>query len=191
MPEINFDNLSLEQGFFPRGDVQDAFGFLPRLSIAGQTFATDINVSANFVSFSGSVAAVLQSFRWGGGMTDAIELKANISTKNRNLLFSMLHAFLASTKVTLDVKIFYFDQASATFYQALGVLGGNILHGQIAKAVKTTMLTLPSNRASGVVKSPQNWEFDLTILPGQPPAQLIYSYGPGNATAKNWGVGYG
>lgn len=192
MPDIVFSNLKLAQGFAPKNDVQDAFGYVTVLTVAGQRFAADIPVKAGMVGFYGSVVAVMQYFKWSGGLTDPIELKANFSTNNRNLLFRMLHTTLPNSSVTFGFVIYYFDQTSAVFYQAMAAsapAAATPLSGLIARQGKQKLLlSLSAQIASTTVQRPPNWEFELTAMPGGTAQHVAYAYTPGASIIKNWGV---
>jgi len=192
MPDIVFDTLQLQQGYNPRANVQDAFGYIISLTIAGQKFTSDISAQASMVSFTSRVVAVMRYFKWAGGLTDPMQLKANFSTTNRNVLYKMLHGMVPNTNVTFGFVIFYFDQSSSVFYQAMAGSAPNgttPLSGQIAKQGKQKLLlTLPSQLAGRAVQSPPNWEFDLTVMPGKTAQHVSYAYAPGQLIMKNWGV---
>jgi hypothetical protein len=201
MPDIVFDALHLEQGFNFRQDVQDACGFITSLHITKRSghkdgpMKADINVSTpgtDGVPAKQPVVGVMRHFKWSGGLTDPIELKFNVSTPNRNKIFGLLQLNLPSTDVTFSYQIFYFDQEQATFYLAMAgaaTLGTDALSANIAKEGKEKLLlTLPSQLASETVKSPQNWEVELTAMPQQLSQAIMYQYSPGNKITKSWGV---
>jgi len=188
MPDIVFDSLHLEQGFNFRQDVQDAAGWLTSLTIGTQQLAADLALKSPNGALQ--AVAVMRYFKWSGGVTDPIELKANISTPNRNMVWSMLHAALPSTSVQFSFQITYFDQQSATFYTAmLGPSQGTSLNARIAKEGKQKLeLSLPSSLASETVKSPQNYEMELTVMPAAQQQSLTWRYAPGSALIKQWGI---
>jgi len=202
VPDITYE-LNLQQGFNFRQDVQDICGFVTSLSIAQKTstkngvLKPDIaasNPNTDGVTSPQNVVGVMKAFKWGGGLTDPIELKFNVSNDNRNVLFGLLQSKLSSTDIAISFQVFNFDQPSAQFYLAIGAaatngVAGNQLTGNIAKEGKEKLLfALPNNSPAQEVQMPQNWDVELTIAPAQLAQSVMYQYAPAFSMIKSWGI---
>ncbi len=198
-PDIRFDDLHLEQGFNYRADVQDAYGFITSLSISGTVFSADFASLKSATTKDSTpseykAVGILQSFKWSSGITDPLTFKFNVSAKNRNTIFAMLHdpSKLTSPDVTISYVIFSYDQLRAQWYLAMS--GGSAtkstaLQTKLAKQGKSTLLlSLPSNLQNETVKSPANWDVSLSVMPQAISQQIMYQFAPGQKVMKPWGV---
>jgi hypothetical protein len=188
---IEFDSLSLEQGFNYQKDVQKPIGFITSLKIAGMTVPV-LPADLSLKDAAGPVKAVgvLESVTWAGGQGDAIQLKAAVSTKNKQTLEAALHQSMSNTAVEVQFALYNYDPIKKQWYTAFqsGANGTNaVVKGLIQKENKDLKLTI-GKEPQAAVKSPQNWEMVLAIMPQSLAQPTTFCTGSGACVAKQWGV---
>jgi len=185
---IEFDSLSVEQGFNYQKDVQKPFGFVTSLKVNG----TAVTADQSLKNAAGPVKAVgvLQSVDWAGGQGDALQFKMALSTTNKQKLETMLYQTLTNTAVEIQFVVFSYDPNKKAWYTAFqsGANGANaVVKGNIQKEDKDLKLTV-AKTASAAVKSPQNWEVDLSALPQASAQPMTFCGASGACVAKTWGI---
>jgi hypothetical protein len=188
--QINFDALHGEQGFNFRRDVQDSFGVITSLKIGATVFKADITGTkiVNGADQKASVVGVLSSAKWNSGMTDPIALKGLVTTANKQVIQQMLHSALTDTKVEIEVEVYQYDPLAKVWFTALAPNMNAALKGLIAKEGKDKLLLSLGKEPNAAVKSPQNWELDLTVMPQPLTQSLTYCPSPKVCMGKQWGV---
>jgi hypothetical protein len=173
MAEINF-TFNLEQGFRLESDFQGEVGQIANMTIGGQKLPPDLAVADQTRKlYPGNVVGVLSEFAWAGGMADSIQIKAQISVKNR---FALKNLQSKAASVQCELRTFQYDPNSGKWFSPLEFAGGT-LNG--------TLKEMALSDTAGSVQTPINYELDFMVIPSGI-NKLAYATGSGLSVVKFW-----
>lgn len=171
MAEISFE-LNQEQGFRLEKDFEGRAGWLFNLAIGGQKITADLPVIDETGKFySGDVVAVLAAFTWSGVAGDPIQIKAQISLKNR---FALKRLLSKGASVQCELRILQYDPSGSDWFWPLE-----------SDALNATLKEAAVNDDPGSVQNPLNYELDFTVAPSGI-NKLTYATGSGMSVVKFW-----
>jgi hypothetical protein len=181
--------LSVKQGFNFDKDKQDKVGFLTLLQPAGQELEADlagIKDPERPTALLGSGAvAVLSSFDWNTGSTDAIYFSGVISTENRQNMAELLLGTWSGIEVEFEFSIYEYEPTKKAYFRA--AYADKPLRGVIERTGSGLELEV-SGDPSQEVQSPQNYAFRIGIKP-QSVNQKVHLYvGEQRKVTKKWGI---
>lgn len=171
MAEISFA-FNEEQGFRLEKDFKGLVGWIFNLTIGGQKITADLPVIDETGKFySGDVVAVLTAFAWSGIAADPIQIKAQISSKNR---FALKRVLSKGASVQCELRILQYDASGSDWFWPLE-----------SDALNATLKEAAVSDTPGSVQNPLNYELDFTVAPSGI-NKLTYSTGSGMSVVKFW-----
>jgi hypothetical protein len=181
--------LSIKQGFNFDKDKQDKVGFLTKLTIGKQKFEADfmtiMDPLAPTDKLKGGAVAVLNSFDWNTGATDAIYISGQISTQHRQMIAEMLLGTWSDVTVEFGFCIYEYEPGQRKFFQSAFV--DKALHGLLEKNGSDLNLDVADD-PSMEVQSPQNYSFRIGIKPKSEEQQIQLAVGEKRKITKKWGI---
>ena len=182
---VSYTGLDVEQGFNFQRDDQPSVGFLTSLTLGGTVYTPDftVTVPTNPPSTK-TVVGVLSSQTWNGGLADPIQLKAQISTANKQKVALYQHS-ASNLTAQFTFVIYSYDPAVQTWFVSLTGTGTSSLQAQVVKVGTTVEVTLDTT--PGSVLSPQNWGVAIAFAPQLVHQTLTLKPSSGTTVTKSWG----
>jgi hypothetical protein len=181
--------LSVKQGFNFDKDKQEKVGFLLTLKIGEMELPADMMTIMNPLNptetLTDGVMAVLSSFDWNTGSTDAIYLSGQVSTNNRQLISQMLLGTWSNIDVEFTFSIYEYEPAQRKFFKSAFV--DTTLLGLLEKNGSELNLDVADD-PSHEVQSPQNYAFRIGIKPKSQEQQIQLAVGEVRRVTKKWGI---
>ena len=178
-------NLDVTQGFNFSAGSQTPVGYLTSLTLGTTTYTPDITVKVPTApQTTKAVVGVLSSAQWNGGKTDPIQLKAQISTANKQKVAVYVQS-PTNLSAQFTFVVYAYDPVSKAYYASLTGTGTASLQAQVVKtgtAVEVALDTSP-----GSVASPQNWGLSIAFAPQLVSQTLTYKTSPSASVVKPWG----
>lgn len=180
-------SCDIVQGFDFKKDRHAPAGFITRMTLGGVQLAADLTVRNPLnPSAALSVVAVLTEARWGGRVTDPVELSGQVSEANRLRVANMLTIpELPEFKVPFSFAVYEYDPVAQKYFKCLHT-GDAELQGIVAKSGGALNFSVAAD-ASTDVQLPVNFAFWIGIKP-QAIAQTI---GLASGANKKWGERWG
>lgn len=180
--------LDVKQGFNFDKDKQERVGYLLAMKIGDKElkadFTTIVDPEKPTDKLAG-VVAVLSSFNWNTGPTDAMAFTGQVSTTNRQTLAEMLLGSWTNIEVTFKYVVYEYDPLSKKFFKASFV--DKDLKGLVEKNGEELNMDVADD-ASYEVQSPQNYAFRIGIK-AQPEEQTVnLAVGEKKNVTKKWGI---
>lgn len=173
MAEIKF-TFNQELGFRLERDFCGEVGQIANLTIGGQKLAADLAVTDETRNlYSGNVVGVLTEFAWAGGTADPIQIKVQISLKNRIVL---KQSQSRTASIECELRTFQYDPNAGKWFSPLECAGGT-LNG--------TLKEMALSDTPGSVQMPINYEFDFTMVPSGI-NKLVYATSSMGSVIKFW-----
>ena len=180
--------LDIYQGFNFKPDKQTPVGYLISLSIGGVKLQPDLNVMNPVNRTKAQVAAVMRSYQWRTGLTDAMYFGFNVSTQNTNAIRTLLLGQMRDSSVAFSFLIFQYDPARKQFFRSMGSKGDVALSGLIELSNKEFNLAI-ANDPSHEVQLPQNFAATIGIKPAPGKSMSIeMAAAVGTNVTKKWGA---
>ena len=183
--EITHD-CDVVQGFNFNSSGQETFGFLNDLQIGTTELHNDLSLVGPDLQAM-SATGVLANIYWGGGYADPIQISAQISVANKNLVTIFLLSTPADISVKFSFVVYKYDPVSLQyfkcFYHSASLLEGNI---QISGS---DMELHMSAEASYEVQNPLNYNMLISITPGSLSQSLDVAVSPDAKLVRPWGIG--
>jgi len=185
LSEISHD-CDIVQGFNFTSSSQKTFGFLKDLQIGTTELNKDLSVlGPNNETMK--VTGVLSNIYWQDGAADPIQVSAQVSILNKNLITLFLHSNPTDISVKFSFVVYKYDpidqQYFKCFYHSTSLLDGNIL-----KTGNTLSLYI-EDEASYEVPSPINFYMQISIAPESQIQALEIAISPSAKYARPWGGG--
>lgn len=181
--------LSVKQGFNFDKDKQDKVGFLLSLKIGDQELPADFMTVMDPLNptkaLDKGVMAVLSSFDWNTGATDAIYISGQISTQHRQKIAEMLLGSWSNVKVEFAFSIYEYEPSKKKFFKSAFV--DKKLQGLLEKNGSDLNLDVADD-PSMEVQSPQNYAFRIGIKPESQEQQIQLAVGDERKVTKTWGI---
>lgn len=181
--------LSVKQGFNFDKDKQDKVGFLLTLKIGDTELPADLKTIMNPLNptekLTDGVMAVLSSFDWNTGSTDAIYLSGQVSTSNRQVISEMLLGTWSNIEVEFTFSVYEYEPAQRKFFKSAFV--DTTLLGLLEKNGSELNLDVADD-PSHEVQSPQNYAFRIGIKPKSQEQQIQLAVGEQKKVTKTWGI---
>lgn len=181
---ISNPGLDVQQGFNFQTSGQTSVGFLTSLTLGGVAYTPDLTIKVpTNPQTTKAVVGVLSTQTWNGGVADPIQLKAQISTANKQKVALYQHS-PSNLAAQFTFAVYNYDQVTKMYYLGLTGNGTASLQAQVVKvgtAVEVTLDTTP-----GSVTSPQNWGVAIAFAPVGPQS-LTYRPSSSQSLVKSWG----
>jgi hypothetical protein len=181
--------LSVKQGFNFDKDKQDKVGFLQTLKIGDvelkPDFMTIMDPLTPTKALETGIVAVLSSFDWNTGSTDAIYISGQVSTQHRQKIAEMLLGSWSNVKVEFSFSIYEYEPEKKKFFKSAFV--DNALHGLLEKNGSDLNLDVADD-PSMEVQSPQNYAFRIGIKPESQEQLIQLAVGDARKVTKKWGI---
>jgi hypothetical protein len=181
--------LSVRQGFNFDKDKQDKVGFLTELTIGTTKLEADFMTIMNPLkptdNLEGGAVAVLTSFDWNTGSTDAIYISGQISTQHRQKIAEMLLGTWSDVTVQFSFSIYEYEPAQKKFFKSAFV--DKTLNGLLEKNGSDLNLDVADD-PSMEVQSPQNYAFRIGIKPKSEEQLIQLAVGDQRKLTKKWGI---
>ena len=182
---VSNSGLDVAQGFNFKTTGQTGVGYLTSLTLGGVTYAPDLTVTVpTSPPTTKAVVGVLSAETWNGGVADPIQLKAQISTANKQKVALYQHS-ASNLSAQFTFVIYSYDQVVKQYFVSLTGNGTTSLQAQVVKVGTTVEVTLDTTPGT-VVQSPQNWGVAIAFAPIGPQS-LTYRVSSTQALAKAWG----
>jgi hypothetical protein len=182
-------SLDVKQGFNFDKDKQEKVGFLLSMKVGDNGELTadlqQLTDPANPTEKSVNAVAVLSSFDWNTGATDAIYLTGQVSSGNRQKLSELLLQSRTNIEVTFKYAIYEYDPRSKKFFQSSTT--ESELKGVVEKNGSDLNLDVADDPSSEV-QSPQNYSFRAGIKPFPEPQEITLAVGETLKVQKQWGI---
>lgn len=187
MAEISF-NLSHQQGFNFSKDVQVPIGFITKLKFNGADVTADLDIIEPVESAKTSVVGVMTQVYWDAEITGAVQLCAQISTKNKQLFKQALLNDLKNTAVEFEFCVYDYDTTSEPqkYYECFHT-GGAALKGSIQKQGPDLAVQI-GDQPDMAVQQPENYALMISIVPEPIEQDLKVAVSSSAKFAKQWGV---
>src|SRR5436190_3422098 len=184
---INFDSLSVEQGFNFRSDVQESVGFLTGLTFNARVFTPDMSV-ASPAGTNISVVGVLSSIDWASGFGDPIVLHAMVSTSSKQTVSMIAHQGLTTAGASFNFQVYDYDPLAHTYFEAFYPSQNQPLNGLVEKQGASYLYSIATSPGTDVL-NPQNWELTISILPAPILQHLTFGTDSTHSFVKQYGAG--
>ena len=181
--------LSVKQGFNFDKDKQEKVGFLLALKIGDEELKPDFMTVMDPLNptkaLSSGIVAVLNSFDWNTGSTDAIYISGQLSTQHRQKIAEMLLGTWSNVKVEFKFSVYEYEPSEKKFFMSAFV--DKALHGLLEKNGSDLNLDVADD-PSMEVQSPQNYSFRIGIKPESQEQQIQLAVGANRKVTKTWGI---
>jgi hypothetical protein len=181
--------LNVKQGFNFDKDKQEKVGFLLSLKIGDTVLPADMMTIMNPLNptekLTDGVMAVLSSFDWNTGSTDAMYFSGQVSTNNRQLIAEMLLGTWSNVMVEFKFSIYEYEPSQKKFFKSAFV--DDVLLGLLEKNGADLNLDVADD-PSHEVQSPQNYSFRIGIKPKSQEQQVQLAVGDQRKVTKTWGI---
>jgi hypothetical protein len=188
---IDFDGLSVSQGFNFNTSSQSQVGYITSLSIGSTNFAADFTVKNPTNSTANiQVVAVLSAEDWAGGVGDPLDFQGRLSDENRlklaNLIAELSQQGQTGPPVQFNFLIYAYDSSGQEYFEAFEPANNTAISGFVALSGGNDFLSVATT-ASTDVTSPVNYVFNIHIAPSGSEQVVIDSTSPSLKVAKEWG----
>jgi hypothetical protein len=187
MPHFS-KHLDVKQGFNFDKDKQEKVGYILSMKIGDKELTADLTTVVDpekpTDKLSG-VVAVLSSYDWNTGTTDAMAFSGQISTANRQTLAQMLLGSWTDIQVTFKYVIYEYDPLQKKFFKASFV--DEALKGLVEKSGSELNVDVADD-PSHEVQSPQNYAFRIGIKPQATEQTVNLAVGVSKNVTKKWGI---
>jgi hypothetical protein len=181
--------LSVKQAFDFKKDKQDKVGFLTSLTIGKQKLEADLMTVMDPLNptdaLKGGAVAVLSSFDWDTGSTDAMYFSGQLSTQHRQKIAEMLLGAWDDVTVTFGFCIYEYEPSQKKFFKSAFV--DKELNGLLEKNGSDLNLDVADD-PSTEVQSPQNYAFRIGIKPKSEEQLVQLAVGTERKVTKKWGI---
>lgn len=181
--------LSIKQGFNFDKDKQDKVGFLISMKIGNLELPADMLTITNPLTptekLTSGVMAVLSSFDWNTGSTDAIYFSGQISAKNRQAISELLLGTWSDVTVEFKFSVYEYEQSKKKYFRAAFV--DETLFGLLEKNGTDLNLDVADD-PSMEVQSPLNYAFRVGIKPKSQEQKVNLAVGEVRKVVKSWGI---
>ena len=176
---------SIDQAFNFKQDMQVPVGHMIYLKIGNKEFHEDLELINPLNNKLEKLVGAISCISWDGGKANPIKLTFNISTKNKQQASELVFSELSNIAVEFKFVIYDYDPVKKTYYPCFHV-EENLL-GIINKSYDELAINI-SDHAASEVSSPENYNFDIEIVP-QPEQQILaMAFSQTAKMAKEWGV---
>jgi uncharacterized repeat protein (TIGR02543 family) len=190
--EIAFNPLDVVNGFNFHPTTQQPVGYISSMTING-TLTLNADFAVGVPTASGqtqNVVAVLSSAIWPGGQGDALSFDMRVSPTNRNAIFAFLHTRPTSVPVNFNFQIYNYDPVAKTWFETFYSNPNGLPGGLVEKSGSSFVISVGSSPVSPP-SSPENWDFNITLLPEPVQFELYFATTSSQSVAKAWGLSNG
>ncbi|MCY1022805.1 hypothetical protein [Pyxidicoccus sp. MSG2] len=188
MPEFSRD-LDVYQGFNFKKDQQTAVGYILSVSIGGQALTADMETISDpeqpDKALTSKVVAVLNSYHWDTGVTDAMYFNGQLSTSNKTKIAEMLLGTFANVEVVFKYVVYEYDPIAKKYFKSNFV--DSDLNGILEKNGDRLTIKVANNE-SREVQSPKNFAFQIGIKPKTLEQSVNVAAASSKNIVKKWGV---
>ncbi|MFP2908784.1 hypothetical protein ACLESD_27790 [Pyxidicoccus sp. 3LFB2] len=188
MPQFSRE-LDVYQGFNFKKDKQSAVGYLLAVTVGDQALAADQETIADPEQpdkpLESKVVAVLNSYLWETGVTDAMYFSGQLSTANKQKVTEMLLGSFANIEVVFKYVIYEYDPLAKKYFKSS--FADADLNGLLEKNGDELTIHVADN-ASMEVQSPKNFGFRLGVKPKTLEQSVNVAAASSKNIVKKWGV---
>ncbi|MHC4391176.1 MAG: hypothetical protein ACYS22_07645 [Planctomycetota bacterium] len=180
---------SIEQGYNLEKDNQETIGHLTYLSIGGTPFTADQSVKVpGTADTTEKVVSIMSTIEWEGGYARPIVMSGQLSTANKQTMSGFVHGTLSNTEVQFKFAIYEYDPSAKVWFKTL--FAEENLVGLVAKEGSELKVVIEDKPSEDVI-SPQNYKFDLTVMPKELEQSVHFATKSGAPVVLKWGVTIG
>lgn len=132
---------------------------------------------------------MVSSISWDGELSDPINLSAQLSAANKNIVLNAISSFLSSTAVEFVFTIYDYDQIAKTYFKCFHT-NKKTLYGTISKITQGLAIAI-TNEAGTEVANPENYRLDLGVTPLTTQQELYLALSTARKFNKVWGIEIG
>ena len=181
--------LDVYQGFNFKKDKQTPVGYLLAVTIGGQALTADQETISDpeqpDKALESKVVAVLNSYLWDTGVTDAMYFNGQISTANKQKIAEMLLGTFANVEVVFKYVVYEYDPLAKKYFKSSFVDAD--LNGLLEKNGDALTIAVADNE-SREVQSPKNFTFRIGIKPKTLEQSVNVAAASSKNIVKKWGV---
>ncbi|MET0402229.1 MAG: hypothetical protein ABW123_07480 [Cystobacter sp.] len=182
-------SLDVYQGFNFKKDKQSAVGYITSLKVGDIVLVADQETIKDPEQpdkvLASKVVGVLNYYQWDTGITDAMNLSAQISTNNKQTLNAALYGSWSNVQVEIQYVIYEYDPKAKKYYKSNTV--DAVLKGLLAKQGDELQLHVAEDPSSEV-QSPKNFTMQLAVKPQTIEQTVTLATGSTKNLVKQWGV---
>lgn len=139
---------------------------------------------------------VLRNIKWDLGDTDPITFSGNLGVLGKQMIMGLLYATMIDSSVTLSWCVYEYDPLTRSYYLAFSdtkegsvatSMGGKGNPQALIKKDSENLLLSVKPDPSTDVQSPENYEFELTVVPFPDPKLLYMASASTRKITKFWG----